>query len=202
MHGDDKGLVIPPALTSQKIVIVPILIKGKEELVLKEAKKLEKQLKKFGAFLDDRDNYTPGAKFAEWELKGIPLRIEIGPKDIDNKQVVLVRRDLLQKNFVSLDNLQNEIKKQLNEMPKALFNKAKEMQEKLIIKVNSKEEFIENAKQNKFILAPFCGNKSCEEKIKEETSLSSRVIPFKEKNDKKCIYCNKNAKLTYFAKSY
>ncbi len=202
MHGDDKGLIIPPALTYQKIVIVPILIKGKEELVLNEAKKLEKQLKKFGAFLDDRENYTPGAKFAEWELKGIPLRIEIGPKDIENKQVVLVRRDLLQKNFVSLNNLQTEIKKQLIEMPKSLFKKAKEVQNNLITKVNTKDEFIENAKKGKYILAPFCGNKNCEDEVKDATSLGSRCVPFGEKADKKCIWCNKKAKLTYFAKSY
>lgn len=203
MHGDDKGLVIPPALTTQKIVIVPILIKGKEESVLQEARKLEKSLKAFGAFLDDRDNYTPGAKFAEWELKGVPLRIEIGPKDIENKQVVLIRRDLLQKNFVAVDKLKDEIKKQLKQMPIDMFNKAKKVQESLILKVETKNQFIENAKKGKYLFVPFCGNKSCEEDIKDATSLSSRCIPFGEKAEHKCFWCGKvKAKMTYFAKSY
>jgi prolyl-tRNA synthetase len=203
MHGDDHGLITPPGLTKTKIVIVPILIKGKEELVLKEAKALEKSLKAFGAFLDDRDNYTPGAKFAEWELKGVPLRIEIGPKDIENKQVVLVRRDLLQKNFVPTDKLKEKIKQELKQMPIDMFNKAKKVQESLITKVNTKEEFIANAKQNKYIFTAFCGRKECEEDIKDNTSLSSRCVPFGEPNDKVCIWCGKpKAKMTYFAKSY
>ena len=202
MHGDDKGVIIPPALTETKIVIVPILIKGKEELVLQEARKLEKSLKIFGAFLDDRDNYTPGAKFAEWELKGTPLRIEIGPKDLENKQVVLVRRDLLQKNFVSVEKLKDEIKKQLKEMPKALFEKAKKVQNALITKVETKEQFIELSKKGRYLFVPFCGSLKCEDEIKDITSLGSRCVPFGEKADKKCFWCGKKAKMTYFAKSY
>jgi len=202
MHGDDKGLIIPPALTKEKIVIVPILIKGKEELVLNEAKKISKELKAYGAFLDARENYTPGAKFAEWELKGVPLRIEIGPKDIENKQVVLVRRDLLEKNFILRTELKNKIKQELKQMPIDLYNKAKKVQDSLVVNVNTKQEFIENAKKGKVIFAPFCGEIDCEDEIKAETSLSTRCVPFGEKASHKCIWCNKKAKMTYFAKSY
>ena len=202
MHGDDNGLVIPPNLTETKIVIVPILIKGKEDKVLKKAKELEKELNSFGAFLDDRESYTPGAKFAEWELKGVPIRIEVGPRDIENNQAVLVRRDVLEKKFVQLDKLVNEIKKQLKEMSLNLYEKAKKIQESLITKVDTKEEFIENAKKNKYIFAPFCGELECEEKIKDKTGLTSRCVPFGEKAEHKCIFCGKKAKMTYFAKSY
>lgn len=203
MHGDDKGLVMPPGLTDTKIVIVPILIKGKEEAVLKAAKELEKSLKSFGAFLDDRDQYTPGAKFSEWELKGLPIRIEIGPKDLENKQVVLVRRDLMQKKFVPMDKLKETIKAELKQMPIDMYNKAKQVQDSLITKVETKEQFFAESKLGRVLFAPFCGDPDCEDIIKSETLLGTRVVPFGEKAEHKCFWCGKaKAKYTYFAKSY
>ncbi|PIU21943.1 MAG: proline--tRNA ligase [Candidatus Diapherotrites archaeon CG08_land_8_20_14_0_20_30_16] len=203
MHGDDKGLVTPHALTETKIVIIPILIKGREEQVLNEAKELEKSLKSFGAFLDAREQYTPGAKFSEWELKGIPIRIEIGPKDLENKQVVLVRRDTLQKQFLPRKELKETIKKELKQMPIDMYNKAKNLQESLITKVETKEQFFAESKQGRYLFVPFCGLPNCEAEIKEKTGLSSRCVPFDSKPNGKCFWCGKEkAKYTYFAKSY
>jgi len=203
MHGDDKGLILPPKLIETKVVIVPILMKDNETIVLQEAKKLEKELKMFGAFLDAREQYTPGAKFADWELKGIPIRIEIGPKDIANKQVVLVRRDNLQKQIIPITKLKETIKKELKQMQIDLYNRAKKVQESLIEKINSKEEFLAKCKNEKYFLVPFCGSKECEAEIHEKTGLTSRVVPFNSKPTEKCIWCGKEkSKLTYFAKSY
>ena len=159
----------------------------------------------FSVHLDDRDGYTPGFKFNEWELKGVPLRIEIGPKDVENEQVVFVRRDTGEKMAVKIENIKSEAEKMLENIQKNLFERAKKNIDKHTKKVNTFDEFKKMINGN-WIIAPWCGNPSCEEKIKEETGAKITNIPFdlnKETPTEKCVFCGKPAKhIVYFAKSY
>ena len=205
MHSDNKGLVTPPKMALNKIVIIPILIKGKEEATLKQARQLKKQLKIFAPILDDRREYSAGWKFNEWELKGVPIRIEIGPKDIENKQVVLVRRDTNNKTEIKLSNLKKEIKWQLNEIQKSLFEKAKTHLENSIAETSDYEELKKLIREKKLVLAPHCGNPECEDLIKEELEGVKTInSPLKNSKTKdRCIKCNKKSKYKiYFGKSY
>jgi len=206
-HGDDKGLIMPPKIAHTHVVIIPIFYKSTEKKkVLKKAddikKKLEKGLK---VVLDDRTEYTPGWKFNEWELKGIPLRIEIGPKDIHKRQVVVVRRDDGKKIVIKENQLTKKIGQLLVDIQKNLFKKAKNFLNYHITTVKTYQEFKE-VLDNKggFLRTSWCSNHECEEKIKEETGATIRTIPFKkEKTFSDCIYCGKKAKeVVYFAKAY
>ncbi len=204
VHGDNKGLVIPPRLAKTKAVIVPILFDKTKEKVLKKAKELEKKLAPLNAFVDDRDSYSPGWKFNEWELKGIPLRIEIGPKDLDKKQVVLVRRDTGKKEFVKESKLAERANKAIEEMHKDLFEKAEKFLKENSTEAKTWQDFKKALSQKKLILIPFCNTTACEEEIKDETTATSRCIPFGQKNQKlKCIKCGKETNLkVWFGKSY
>ncbi|MFA6022928.1 MAG: proline--tRNA ligase [Candidatus Pacearchaeota archaeon] len=207
-HSDNKGLVLPPNIAENKIVIIPI-IKGNEkeiEKILKEAEKIKKELQYFNPILDERKEYTPGWKYNEWEMKGIPIRIEIGPKDLEKKSVILVRRDNGEKKSIKTAVLKKEIEKELNEIQNLLFIKAKKYLESQIVSAKNMQELIKNISQKKLVKVNFCSQEPCEENIKEKTGgASSRVIPFDSKvsKDAKCIYCGKPAKIeVYFAKSY
>jgi prolyl-tRNA synthetase len=208
IHGDDKGLVLPPKIAYAHVVIVPIFYKPEEKLkVIKKSNKVKEGLEKAGlkVILDDREEYTPGWKFNEWELKGIPIRIEVGPKDVANKQVIAVRRDTFEKIVVEDKGMVKKINEILESIQKNLFDKAKKQLESNIFTVNTYEEF-KNILENKggFIRACWCLNPKCEEKIKEETKATVRVIPFKNEDIfSNCIYCGKEAKVVaYFAKAY
>jgi prolyl-tRNA synthetase len=204
LHSDDKGLILPPKVAFSQLVIVPILFKDTQAKVLKKCKDLEKKLKKHNPILDDR-NYSPGWKFNEWELKGVPIRLEIGPKDLEKSQVVLVRRDNNNKTPVKFSNLTKEIDKTLEDIQISLFKKAEiEMKEK-IHKTNAFEDFRHIIKGKKVALAPWCGTIKCEEEIKDKTiGAKSLNIPFNQPPKiGKCFHCSKKAKhLTYFGKSY
>ena len=204
VHGDDKGLVLPPRIAKMKGVIVPIVFEKTKEKVMKKAKELEKELKSLNVFLDDRDNYSAGWKFSDWELKGIPIRIEIGPKDIEKKQVVLVRRDNGKKEFVKEKNLKKRIGEILEEMHKDMFKKAEKFLNDNIVEAKNYDEFKKHIKDRKLVYAYFCGEPEEEEKIKEETGATSRCIPFDEKEkESKCIFSGKPAKQrVLFAKAY
>jgi len=204
-HGDDKGLVLPPKVAFNKVVIIPILFKETQEKVLKKAKDIENELKKYSPILDER-NYSPGWKFNEWELKGIPIRLEIGPKDVDKKQVVLVRRDNNKKEFVKISSITKKIDDTLEDMQKSMLEKAqKEMQSK-IIKISSFSEFQKAIKAKKAVLVPWCGLRKCEEEIREKSDGAKSInMPFDQpKNLKeKCFHCSDmSLGLWYFAKSY
>ncbi len=207
-HSDNKGLVLPPRIAYAHVVIVPIFYKKVEkDKVLKKAKEVKEILEKenLSVILDDREGYTPGWKFNEWELKGMPIRIEIGPKDVQEKQVVMVRRDIPEKVTVKESELLKKTKQLLENIQKNLFNKAKKLLEENISTVKTYEEFKKVLKNKKgFIRACWCSDSKCEEKIKEETGATIRNIPFeKEKIFSDCIYCNKKAKeVVYFAKAY
>jgi len=208
VHGDDKGLILPPKVAPIQVVIVPIYYSEKEfEKVVKRAKKLEEKLKRanFSVLIDERKEYTPGWKFNEWELKGVPLRIEIGPKDLKEKRVVLVKRNDFKKIQVEEKELVEKVGEILEEIQKELFEKAKDFLEKHITVVKNMEEFKKVIEEKGgFLKVCWCGEESCEEKIKVETGATIRVVPFeKEEVFSNCIYCNKEAKeVVYMARSY
>ncbi len=204
-HSDDKGLILPPKVAPTQIVIVPIYNNETKENVLKKANELKNELRSYEIILDDRDEYKPGWKYNEWELKGIPLRIEIGPKDIAKNQVVLVRRDSNDKEFIKIAQLDKKIKDVLEDMQNNLFNKAKKFLDSNISEAKDWNEFVKQIKNKKLVRAPFCGNEKCEEEIKEKTDgVTSRLIPFEQpKNMGKCVKCGNDGKfVVIFGKAY
>ncbi|MFH1399684.1 MAG: proline--tRNA ligase [Candidatus Woesearchaeota archaeon] len=205
VHGDDKGLVVPPNVAQNKVVIVPIIFKKDKENVANKAKELAAQLKKYNPILDDREGYTPGFKFNEWEMKGIPIRLELGPKDIEKKQVVLVRRDTGKKAFVLMKEVEATINQTLEEMQEDMLAKAQKVLKESIVEVEDWKEFMDAIKQKMLVYAQWCGLPECEEWIREKTAGAKSInIPFKHRAVKgKCIYCDQEAKvMAYFAKTY
>jgi prolyl-tRNA synthetase len=208
VHGDDRGLVLPPKIASHQVVIVPIPYKHVErKTILEKAREALSKLEDSGvsAILDDREEYTPGWKFNHWEVKGVPIRIEIGPRDIKNKQVTAARRDTLKRIAVKDGELTKTITEMLREIQENLFNRAKEFLDENITKVQTYDEFKQVLSgKGGFIKACWCSNSGCEEKIKEETGATIRLIPFeKEKVFSDCIYCGKEAnEVVYFARAY
>ncbi|MFQ6064729.1 MAG: proline--tRNA ligase [Candidatus Bathyarchaeia archaeon] len=208
VHGDDRGLVLPPRIASYQVVIVPIPYKHVErDVILEKAREVLSKLQKKGisAILDDREEYTPGWKFNHWELKGVPIRIEIGPRDVKKEQVIAARRDTLEKVAVKDGELLKTITKMLKEIQNNLFNRAKKFLDENITKVESYDEFKGVlGRKGGFIKACWCSKSSCEEKIKEETGATIRLVPFeKEKVFSNCVYCRGKAdKVVYFAKAY
>ncbi len=203
-HGDDKGLVLPPNIAPIQIVIVPILFEDSREKVLKKCKELEAKLKKdFSVLLDERDGYSPGWKFNEWEMKGVPLRIEIGPKDLEKEHVIAVRRDTGEKETVKFNELQKRCSVLIEGIQEALLKSSKKRLAESIEDVKSWKEFIKAIESRKIVKAFFCGRKECEETIKEESKgATSRVIPFAHQKSGHCIKCGENGSLAYFGRSY
>ncbi len=205
MHSDNKGLVIPPKAASLHAVIVPILVGNNKEEVLKKCKELKKHLKHIEVILDDRD-YTPGWKYNDWEMKGVPLRIEIGPKDVEKNQIVLVRRDTGKKEFVSFDKADERSKELLEEIQKDLFDKAKKLLEESIVLAHSEKELLSAVENKKIAKINWCNTRDCEDAIKEKTGAKSLCMPFDEsavKHGTKCAICSKDAKVVIlFGRSY
>jgi prolyl-tRNA synthetase len=208
VHGDDRGLVMPPKVAPVQAVIVPITYKDTDSTaILEKAKEILKELKAkcISAVLDDRTQYTPGWKFNEWELKGVPVRIEIGPRDLKQNQVTLARRDTYQKTTAKMTDAVPAIEKLLEEIQNNLYTKAKKALEEKTATVQNYDDF-QATLTNKggFIKAAWCGSAKCEEKIKEETGATIRLRPFeKEKPISNCICCGEKAvEMVYFARSY
>jgi prolyl-tRNA synthetase len=205
MHGDDKGLVVPPNVAPVQIAIVPILFEDSKKDVLKKAKELKRALKKHAVILDDREGYSPGFKFNEWELKGVPIRIEIGPRDLANNQVTVVRRDTGVKEQIILTDVKTRIPVLLEDIQAHLFLKAKKRIDDSIIDVNTWEEFKKAESEKRWIRASHCGQKDCEQKIKDETDgVKSNCIPFDQPGELgKCVKCDQPAKYkVMWSKSY
>ena len=205
MHSDNKGLVLPPKIAKNQIVIIPILFDKTKSKILKQAEKISKQLSKFAPILDDREEYSPGWKFSEWELKGIPLRIEIGPKDLEKESITIVKRNTGEKSQLKIKEIKTKIPEILEEIQNELFSVAKKFLESNIIEVKNWNELIKTINEKKMAKTIWCGNGKCEEEIKEKTGgATSRCIPL----DSKKIYgncpnCRKPAKTKiYFSKSY
>lgn len=206
IHSDNKGLIIPPRLAEEKLVIVPILFEETKKQILNETKKIKKLLKKFNPILDLREDVSPGWKYNEWELKGIPLRIELGPRDLETKSVMVIKRNDNKKISIKIKNLQKEIPKLLEQIQLELFDKAKEILTSSYAKTEDKKELIKLVKNKKMVMIPLCNSEKCEEKLKTETSgIKTLFIDPKNKpvKNKKCLICNKQADYwVYAGKSY
>ena len=208
-HGDDNGLVLPPAVAPIQVVIVPVA--QHKPGVLEKASELYEKLKANGirVKLDDSDN-SPGWKFAEYEMKGVPVRVEIGPKDIENGQCVLVTRHNREKSFASLDNMLEDFKDAVNakleEVRSGLYEIALENRKRHTYNCTTIEEINKALAENGdgFVRAMWCGDEECEDKVKELTGVGSRCIPFdQEQLSDKCVCCGRPAKkLVYWGKAY
>ena len=203
VHGDNRGLVLPPAIAPVQVMIIPIAMQ--KEGVLEKAKELEGRLRKICRVKTDISDKSPGWKFSEHEMRGVPLRIEIGPKDIEKNQCVVVRRDNLEKTFVDLNDIETAIPELLEKLRDGIYQKALERRNKMTYEAHNFEQFENIAKtKSGFIKAMWCGDENCEKKSKETTAFTSRCIrDNEEKIDTKCAFCGKKAKhLVYWAKAY
>jgi prolyl-tRNA synthetase len=210
MHGDDKGLLLPPYIAPIQVVIVPIF-RDKESIQVKsKAQEVANVLRKSGVriIVDERDEYTSGWKFNEWEVKGVPLRINLGPRDIKNAQLELVRRDTMQKSTINESVLVDSVISILNEIQTNLLLRTKEIQRQFTSRTDSYDTFksILDTKGG-FIYTRWCGEQSCETKVKEETGADLRVIPFECEEEvdllMNCVYCRKPAnKIAIFGRAY
>lgn len=202
-HGDNNGLVLPPAIAPTQVIVLPIA--QHKEGVLDKAYEIRERLNKIcRADIDDSEN-SPGWKFAQYEMKGVPLRLEIGPKDIENNQCVLVRRDTREKYFVSLEDLETEIPKLLKAVHDGLYQACLDRRENMTYSATSLDELVDIA-ENKpgFIKAMWCGCEECENALKEKAGVSSRCIPFEQEQlSDTCVVCGKKAeKMLYWGKAY
>ena len=204
-HGDDKGLILPPKIAPIQVVIIPIYTNDDKDSVIQKAHQIKDDLSKIDlrVHLDDREQLTPGFKFNDWEMKGIPIRIEIGPKDIAKKQVVLVRRHNRTKTSLNMDSLTDEISSELKNIQKEMFDAAKKILDERVVRVSEYQQFKKELENGKMIDCSWCGNQTCEDKIKEETGADLRVIPSDNTKAETCIYC-KNSGITnvLFARGY
>lgn len=202
-HGDDNGLVLPPAVAPTQVIIVPIAMH--KEGVLEKAEELRERLSKVCRVKADTSDNSAGWKFAEYEMKGVPLRLEIGPKDIEKNQCVIVRRDNREKIFVSLDELETRIPELLQAVRDGLYEKALKRREDMTYTAKNLDEMKDIA-DNKpgFIRAMWCGDLACEEKLKEVAGVTSRCMPFEQdKFSDVCVCCGKPAdKMLYWGKAY
>ncbi|NMA82578.1 MAG: proline--tRNA ligase [Epulopiscium sp.] len=203
VHGDDSGLVLPPALAPTQLVIIPIA--QHKEGVLEKANELKEQLSQYARVKVDDTDKMPGWKFSEHEMKGVPLRLEVGPKDIEKQQVVLVRRDTREKFFIPMDELDTKIPALIQEMQRDLLNKAREHRDQHTYIARTLEEFEQIVEEKPgFIKAMWCGDVACEDLIKENTGATARCIPFEQENlADTCVCCGKPSKeMVYWGRAY
>jgi len=203
VHGDDNGLVLPPAVAPVQLMIIPIA-QHKPGVLDKANELYNKLVSKVRVKIDDSDK-SPGFKFSDQEMRGIPLRLEIGPKDIENNHVVLARRDTGEKYTISIDEIETRIPELLNEIQSDMFTSAKKHVDERTFSVTDMETFGKQLEETPgFIKAMWCGDEACELKIKDLTGASSRCIPFEqEKLSDKCVCCGKPAdKMVYWGKAY
>lgn len=202
VHGDDRGLVIPPNIAPTKAIIIPI---GDSEQVVSAVSKISADLKsKNISYKVDNSNKTPGFKFAEAEVKGYPVRIEVGPRDLENNEVTIVRRDTLEKIKFNKDDLVNNLDDLFQDIQKSMYDKALKRRDSMIYEANTYEEFtnIANTKPG-FIKTNWCGNVECENKIKDDFAMKSRCLIEDEPIGDKCVCCGKPAKYRlYFGRQY
>ncbi len=206
VHGDDNGLIIPPKLAPIQAIIIPIF-QGKptDTDLQKKVENAKSILKDFRVEIDIRKEYSVGWKFNDWELKGVPLRIEIGPKETKENKATLVRRDNGERYSVSFDSLKLEVKKILDSIQKGLFEKSNQYLKKNISEVSNYQEFKDIMKTKRgFLKAFWCESPKCEAKIKEETKATNRSLPLDAPEEKgECIYCGKKASRRWiFAQAY
>ena len=207
VHGDDRGLVLPPRVAPVQVIIIPIYYSDEDkEKIQKVSKEIEEELRevKIRVQVDNREQLTPGFKFNDWEMKGIPLRIEIGPKDLEKNQVTFARRHNRQKDDQLIAGLVDKVVSELEQIHNDMFADAKKILDVRTVEVNDYDNFKSELEKGRLIKAPICDNPKCEEKIKEETSADVRVIE-EDSNDSsaKCIKCsNQSVVKPLFARGY
>lgn len=206
-HSDDNGLVLPPKLAPVQVVIIPIYRNEEQYAQISDkAHEIKKALEEKGirAKYDGRTTHKPGFKFAEWELKGVPLRLAIGPRDSENNTVEVARRDTLEKEILHLQNLEQKVENLLEQIQKNLFQKALDFRNENTFKVDNWSDFKERIEKGGFVLAHWDGTAETEQKIKEETKATIRLIPIEGKKEPgKCIFSGQPAdQRVYFAKAY
>ena len=200
-HGDQRGLVMPPVVAPVQAVIVPIA--AKKEGVLEACTALKERLQKAGVrvVLDDTDN-SPGWKFNEWEMKGVPVRIELGPRDIEAGKMTVCRRDTLEKGELPLENAEEGVKALLHEIAENMYNTAKKRMEQRIVDAETLDELLDGVNRGNFVRAGWCGCRECEDKVKEFAQATARVYA-KEDTAKTCVACGKKSAHTIvFARAY
>ncbi len=204
IHSDNKGLIIPPKIAENKLAIIPILFEDTKEKILKKSKEIEKKLKKYSPILDDREDVSPGWKYNELELKGIPIRIELGPKDLEKNSVMIVKRNTSEKKQIKISQLEKEIPKILQEIQKELYEKAEEKINNALKKTTEKKELIDLIKQGKVVKIPLCNSIEIEEKLKADTQGAKTLFIDSEKikNEKCIISGNKADYWVYIGKTY
>jgi prolyl-tRNA synthetase len=203
VHSDNKGLVLPPRVAPIQVVIIPIIFQDSKEDIGAVAHALEAELRDYAVVTDDREEYTAGWKYNHWEVQGVPIRIEIGPRDVKANQVIMVRRDTGEKQAVPLTAVKETVNKMLETIQRDLFHKAKHFLEYNMVEVTEYDQLMHHIDERKIVKANWCGSEACETTIKEETGASSCCIPFDEQSHGSCIYCGKDAKtIVYFAKHY
>jgi len=204
IHSDDKGAVVPPRLAAVQVVLVPIVNDENKAEVLREAKKLHAELKRsFRVMLDDRDHLTPGRKFNEWELKGVPLRIEFGPRDMKEGQAVLVRRDTGAKRVAKLSGLSGEVERELETIQKGLFARASDA---LTKNTHSASTLAEVKKildsHGGIVRIHWCGREECEARLKEESGGKVLNVPLDQRGKASCVVCQREGSIALFGRSY
>ncbi|MDP6898422.1 MAG: proline--tRNA ligase [Candidatus Nitrosopelagicus sp.] len=207
VHGDDRGLVLPPRVAPIQVIIIPIYYSDEDkEKIQTISKEIEEKLKnaEIRVQVDNREQLTPGFKFNDWEMKGIPLRIEIGPKDLEKNQVTFARRHNRQKDDQVISGLVERVISELDKIHQDMFSDAKKILEDRTVEVDTYDDFKNELEKGRLIKAPICNNPECEEKIKEETSADVRVITEEAKDvDSKCIKCsNQSVIRPLFARGY
>lgn len=203
VHGDNSGLVLPPAIAPIQVMIIPIA--QQKEGVLDKADELKKQLDHIGRIKVDDSDKSPGWKFSEHEMKGVPVRLEIGPKDIEANQAVLARRDTGEKKIVSLDHIEEEVSNLLTTIQKEMLKKARVHREDHTFIANNINEFEKTIEETPgFIKAMWCGEEACEDEIKEKTGATSRCMPFEQEQvGETCVCCGKPANtMVYWGRAY
>lgn len=206
VHGDDQGLVLPPKVAPTQVVIVPIYnTEEDKKRILEKANEIKQNLdsKQIRTHIDERTEMSPGYKFNDWEMKGVPLRIEIGPKDMDKQKIIVAKRYNKEKTDLSFNEI-DKIESILDEIQSKMLENAREQSKLNTIDISDYNEFKEKIAKGGFFNAPWCGNQECEEKIKEETGADIRVIPFdSEDENRNCVYCNeKSTSIPIFARGY
>ena len=205
IHSDEKGLILPPKVAINQIAIVPILFDDSKAQVLKKANEISNKLSKFNAFVDEREGYNPGFKFNDWEMKGVPLRIEIGPKDLKNNQVVVARRDNGKKENIKISELEKKVPKILEDIQKSLFERSKKLFESKVERAETLAALKKTIDSKKVGITPLCNKEACEDAMKSETKGAKAIFIADEKPKKgaKCIICGAPAAYyVYAGKSY
>ena len=203
VHGDDSGLVLPPRVAPNQVMIIPI--QQKKEGVLEAAEQLQQKLSDRVRVKVDKTDKSPGFKFAEQEMRGIPVRIEVGPRDLANGEAVVVRRDNGEKQTVKLEELETLIPQLLDTIQKDMLERARAHRDAHTYTVTNYDEFKETIETKPgFIKAMWCEDRACEDAIKEETGATARCMPFAQEHvADTCVYCGKPAKkMVYFGRAY